>query len=77
MCVITKTLFGEDANDQAYQVNYERLDGTKVQLSLFEALRNIQHDSFQVGMSPLNFMFQFLPKLNIGTQNRLLSRNVA
>ena len=59
MCVITKTLFGEDADDQAYTVNYERPSGAKVQLSLFEALRDIQHDSFLVGLDPMNFMFEF------------------
>ena len=32
MCVIAKTLFGEDADDQSYSVNYEKLDGTTVQL---------------------------------------------
>ena len=77
MCVITKTLFGEDAEDQAYFVNYERLNGTTVQLSLFEALRDIQHDTCQVGLSPWNIIFQFIPKYNIGTQNRRLARNIA
>ena len=30
MQVIAKTLFGEDAQDENYPVNYERLNGTKV-----------------------------------------------
>ena len=76
MCVIAKTLFGEDADDQTYTVLYERLNGTEVQVPLFSALREIGHDTMVVGLSALNFLFPFFPKYNIGSHNRMLRRNV-
>ena len=67
MCVITKTLFGEDADDQAYAVSCEREDGSIVDHSLFEAIRVVSHEQFVVGVTPLNMLFPFIQKHNIGT----------
>ena len=76
MCVMAKTLFGEDAANKEYYVIHEYQDGKKVQIPIFEAFRQGQKDMFLVGQSALNFLFPFCAKYNIGASNKRLKRNV-
>ena len=76
MTVMTKVLFGEDSA-KSNLIGYENSDGDIVPLSLFDALRKISDDSLDAAQNPFNLAFPFLARLNLGSQNRRVTRNVA
>ena len=73
--IICEILFGCDIRDKLDLVNYIDPDGKMYKVNLYECLMKISHEISMAAMTPMNTMFPWLVKYNVGSENRRNTKN--
>ena len=73
--IICSILFGREFKGKVPPVQYVDRDGRTSQLDFYEHMMKLNRDCSFDGLSPMNVVFPVLVHLNIGTRNRINTRN--
>jgi cytochrome P450 len=73
--IICEILYGCDIRDKLDLVNYTERDGNISKVNLYQCLMKISHDCSFAAMKPLNLMFPWFVKYDVGTENKRNSKN--